>query len=203
MIEVFHKQLSHDKCKQLIQLFEDDPNKQQGKIGHGDIRPEDKQSTDNRLDFQENNQYNDIFYEELQHAIKQYYTKYDVIDGSTCSYWEISSQYQMQRYYDGEGYHVLHFEQEFSCPIRMLAWMIYLNDSPCGTYFPYQDTTINAIEGDVIVWPAFFTHPHKGITPNIGTKYILTGWCEWSLGWMKNKYMNVLPARGEQCDMIL
>ena len=61
MIEVFHKQLSQDKCKQLIQLFEDDPNKQQGKIGHGDVRLDEKQSTDNRLDFQENNQYNDIF----------------------------------------------------------------------------------------------------------------------------------------------
>ena len=203
MIEVFHRQLPSTQCTQLIELFEQDPRKQQGQIGGGAVRTEDKQSTDVRLDFQDNNPYNDIFYQQLQSCIKQYYNKYRVIDGKNCSYWELSSQYQLQKYIDGEGYHIVHFEQEFSCPNRILAWMIYLNDSPCGTYFPYQDTTTNAIQGDVIVWPAFFTHPHRGVTPNVGTKYILTGWCEWSLGWIQNKYMNVLPSNKEQCDTII
>ena len=26
------------------------------------------------------------------------------------------------------------------------------------------------------MWPAYWTHPHKGVTPNVGDKYIATGW---------------------------
>ena len=60
--------------------------------------------------------------------------------------------YNIQYYYEGQGYHALHCEHENhpQSSIRILAWMIYLNDSPCGTYFPYQDTTTNAIEGDIV-----------------------------------------------------
>ena len=29
------------------------------------------------------------------------------------------------------------------------------------------------------MWSAGWTHPHKGVTPNVGDKYIVTGWCEY------------------------
>ena len=63
----------------------------------------------------------------------------------------------------------------------MLAWMIYLNDVTDGGYteFPCQDKKIQPRAGDALVWPAFFTHAHKGITSKTQTKYIVTGWCEY------------------------
>ena len=64
-------------------------------------------------------------------------------------------------------------------PQRILAWMIYLNDAECGTEFPYQDITLEAKAGRLALWPAAWTHPHKGVTPNIGNKYIATGWYEY------------------------
>ena len=30
--------------------------------------------------------------------------------------------------------------------------------------------------GRTVIWPAGWTHPHKGVTPNKGLKYIATGW---------------------------
>ena len=58
----------------------------------------------------------------------------------------------------------------------MGAWMIYLNDAESGTEFPYQEIVLQPKQGLCAVWPAYWTHPHKGVTPNRGDKYIATGW---------------------------
>jgi hypothetical protein len=34
--------------------------------------------------------------------------------------------------------------------------------------------------GRAAIWSAAWTHVHKGVTPNIGDKYIATGWCQFS-----------------------
>ena len=57
-----------------------------------------------------------------------------------------------------------------------LAWMVYLNDAASGTEFPYQEMIVEPKEGRTVIWPAGWTHPHKGVTPNEGIKYIATGW---------------------------
>ena len=38
---------------------------------------------------------------------------------------------------------------------------------------------VEAEQGKGVIWPAGWTHPHKGVTPNIGNKYIATGWFEY------------------------
>ena len=58
--------------------------------------------------------------------------------------------------------------------------MLYLNtiNNKGGTEFPYQKITFNAIKGNLIIWPADFTHPHKGVISETEEKYIVTGWFE-------------------------
>ena len=58
--------------------------------------------------------------------------------------------------------------------------MLYLNTvtDEGGTEFPFQDITTPAIKGGLVIWPADFTHPHKGIISNTQEKYIATGWVE-------------------------
>ena len=56
-----------------------------------------------------------------------------------------------------------------------MAWMFYLNDAKCGTEF-LNYPTVQAKRGRCVIWPAFWTHVHKGQLPNIGLKYIVTGW---------------------------
>ena len=84
--------------------------------------------------------------------------------------------YNLQKYEEGEGFFSLHNEQSGSYPYRLLAWMVYLNDAKSGTEFPYQEMIVEPKEGRTVIWPAGWTHPHKGVTPNEGTKYIATGW---------------------------
>ena len=56
--------------------------------------------------------------------------------------------------------------------------MAYLNTvkDGGGTEFPFQNKIFSANKGDLIVWPAGFTHPHKGIVSLTEEKYIVTGW---------------------------
>ena len=62
---------------------------------------------------------------------------------------------------------------------RMLVGMAYLNDVHIGgeTEFFHQKVSIQPTEGTVVVWPAYFTHLHKGHPPISNTKYILNKWC--------------------------
>ena len=55
--------------------------------------------------------------------------------------------------------------------------MLYLNNVPDGgTEFKYQNIITPAVKGNLIIWPADFTHTHKGVISKTKEKYIATGW---------------------------
>lgn len=87
--------------------------------------------------------------------------------------------YNIQRYLPGEGFFNWHCENPgyTNGGDRVLAWMIYLNDvDGGGTQFKAQNHTENAEAGKFVIWPAFWTHFHKGQISETQTKYIITGW---------------------------
>ena len=60
---------------------------------------------------------------------------------------------------------------------REFVWMTYLNDVPDGgTEFYYQKRTEKAVKGKTLLWPAGYTHVHKGQISKKHIKYIITGW---------------------------
>jgi hypothetical protein len=78
-----------------------------------------------------------------------------------------------------QGYHVWHSERSTTPENdRFLAWMLYLNDVEEGgeTEFFYYGKRFKPTSGTVLIWPAGFTHAHRGNPPISGTKYIATGW---------------------------
>jgi len=83
-----------------------------------------------------------------------------------------------------QGYHVWHSEH-CNCPTSnksLLAWAIFLNDVDEGgeLEFLYQSLRVRPRKGDVVVWPAGFTHLHRGNPPLKGDKYIITGWIDYA-----------------------
>jgi hypothetical protein len=91
----------------------------------------------------------------------------------------ISSCIKLQKTEEGGGYHVWHYEaMGLNHSSRCLVWAIYLNDDyEAGeTEFLMQKRRVKPPAGTVVVWPAGFTHPHRGNTVLKGNKYILTGW---------------------------
>ena len=55
---------------------------------------------------------------------------------------------------------------------------LYLNDDFEGgeTEFLYQNRREEAKQGDVLIFPCYFTHTHRGNPPIGGTKYTATSW---------------------------
>ena len=177
--------LAPHECERIMQYFHDDDRKVQGEVV-GDHKIEDvKQSTDIYISFGDrhendaDNKYNDIILPAVKFAVNSWVENHRfLITMPSFRTWE---SYNIQHYKDGEGYFGLHCEQQPDVSAdhyvyRMGAWMIYLNDAESGTEFPYQEITLQPKQGLCAVWPAYWTHPHKGVTPNKGDKYIATGW---------------------------
>ncbi len=79
----------------------------------------------------------------------------------------------------GGGFHAWHYETgALEVAARQFVVQLYLNDDFDGgeTEFLYQQRREEAVAGDVIIFPASFTHTHRGNPPLGGTKYIATSW---------------------------
>lgn len=86
-----------------------------------------------------------------------------------------------QRTKPTEGYHIWHAEtMNRSVSNRLATFILYLNDVHEGgeTEFLYQSLRIKAETGKLVIWPAAYTHTHRGNPPLKETKYVMTGWLE-------------------------
>jgi hypothetical protein len=93
-----------------------------------------------------------------------------------------SKYIKIQKTFPTQGYHIWHCELsgEPSTEQRVLSWILYLNDVLEGgeTEFLYQSLRIKPKVGTFILFPAHFTHTHRGNPPLNEVKYIATGWIE-------------------------
>jgi len=89
---------------------------------------------------------------------------------------------KIQKIRPGQGYHAWHCEAGArDVAHRISAWTVYLNDNfEAGeTEFLYQQYRYKPKQGDVIIFPASYTHAHRGNPPIGGDKYIISGWVEY------------------------
>ncbi len=112
----------------------------------------------------------------LRSCVLHYISQYQSLTKTSL----ISSDIKIQKTPPGGGYHLWHYEDSDEAhSMREIVWMIYLNDMPDGeaeTEFLYQRRRIKPTAGTVVIWPAGYTHTHKGNTVLTEDKYILTGW---------------------------
>ena len=95
----------------------------------------------------------------------------------------MDNSYNLQKYNPGQGYHISHCENMGGPSLlRVLAWMFYLNtvNDEGETSFDNYNMKTPAVEGSLLIWPAFWTHFHHGIMSSTETKYIATGWCSYA-----------------------
>ena len=164
-------------CQKVINFFERVYDEGKSRTGGLKFFNKNRQKicATETLSFAEDLEINELVYFFVGQAIDKYSNDYTFLNVNKS--WRLSPSYNIQRYDgDKEGYFSLHNEASGSYPYRMLAWMVYLNDASSGTEFPYQNMTIQAKTGRTVIWPAAWTHPHRGVIPNVGVKYIATGW---------------------------
>ena len=167
-IYIKRKSLNKDQCKSIIDFFErcKKIENNRGYIG-----------VHTNLNIPQNLFIKSILLENIKNYIK----KHKFLN-SLYTYWGVTPQFNIQKYFPGHSYmmeHMEHGKSEEDCR-RLLAWMVYLNDvkNKGGTRWPQQNFTSKPREGDLYIWPAGWTHSHHGIPAPNETKYIITGWFE-------------------------
>jgi prolyl 4-hydroxylase len=89
--------------------------------------------------------------------------------------------FNIQKYSAGGHFSQLHCERSSRrTSQRVFAWMTYLNNVECGgdTEFFHYDIRVTPRTGTTLIWPAEWTHAHRGDFVTKGEKYIITGWME-------------------------
>lgn len=143
---------------------------------------------------------------ELKNVTKLYVKKYNFAMKELTNF-RISEHYdtdpstektptiKFQKYYPKRSYHKWHCENDGSSRMviknRHLATMTYINDvnDGGGTEFLYQNLIVKPEKGLTLIWPAGWTHMHRGIPSDTEYKYILTGWINFDETLTKNEFM--------------
>ena len=183
-IGIFENAFTQEFCNGAIDYFED--MKSNGFVGN-------RRQVDNAPTFRKNDEIcllhceqviplkNTLFInshinEVLSTCYKQYIEKFSILE-TTLDYGSYANW--MQKTEIGGGYHIWHYESAGRevCN-RMLVWMVYLNDVEEGgeTEFLYQHKRVKPKTGTLLIWPAGFTHTHRGNPPLSNEKYVVTGW---------------------------
>ena len=114
----------------------------------------------------------------LQAILDDYKQKYEWAD--FVNTYDIIENMIIQHYKPGEGFYKWHMEQNGYSDVvhRHLVFMTYLNDVENGgtEFYHFPDLKIQARKGLTLIWPAGWTHTHKGVISNVDEKYIITGW---------------------------
>jgi hypothetical protein len=167
-------------CDEIIDYFDTHPERfSSGKLGGNKVDESCKKSTD--MDFDTiSASLTQRYYDNLGGVLREYCEQYEHCDKNVGP-WGMVESPNIQKYNPGDGFYVWHSERSTARrPVseRHLVFMTYLNDvTDAGeTEFFYQQVKVCPKKGLTLIWPADWTHTHRGITSPTQTKYIITGW---------------------------
>lgn len=168
--------LSKPLCNEIIQRFENQENKREGRTFKG-IDKEVKDTTDFHL-CEDSDNWRDIdkvLSNELNKGLEAYLMR----NREVFAYNSMSDKgFQIQRYDKGVGKYKIHNDfYTNKDEARVLTYLWYLNTIEEGgqTDF-FNKGMVKAEQGKLIIFPACWTYPHAGVMPISDNKYIITGW---------------------------
>ena len=166
----------------LIEFFENNPNLQTKGSTILGIDESKKKSLDITIDpidlvKKEYSIFNKYF-EQLHLCYLDYKLQWPFLN-NTIKTLDIPS-FNLQKYNPGDHFSHTHCERDsINNMHRVFAWMTYLNDLSYdngATSFSHFDIKIKPEKGKTLIWPADWTHAHRGEILKKETKYIITGW---------------------------
>tara|TARA_B110000914_G_C15345540_1_gene391315 strand:- start:158 stop:763 length:606 start_codon:yes stop_codon:yes gene_type:complete len=170
-------------CDDLISYFELNQEKQIKGVTAGGINLDTKNSIDigmmpNEVNLP-GNEAIQIYFQSLFSCYKDYALQWPFLDTFAQSL-EVGT-FNLQRYQSGQHFNKIHTERSSIDTLhRVFAWMTYLNDVDVedggSTYFSHYDLQVQPKKGLTLIWPAEWTHAHKGNLLQANSKYIITGW---------------------------
>jgi len=183
-IEIYDNSASQELCKELVRWFDFCSDKNftfhNMSVGETTIKTGEAITVPAHppvSSFSLPNEVCNAYWEVLNKCLENYIEKYDLDDlGLSCH------TFKLHKVKKSQGYHIWHCENSHEHPTlsRILAWMTYLKVPEEGgeTEFLHQSKRIEPVIGKTLIWPAYFTHMHRGNPPLKGEKYYITGWFE-------------------------
>ena len=170
--------MPEEVCDSVVSVLNSEQDKLvEGECGYNGVKPEVKKCKELYIS---PNEFEKIskYLENLTICLNLYRKKYPFCD-EVGEYSLRGNNIKIQHYMPGDGFYKWHMENcGFSDTLyRHLAFMTYLNTlDDAGTEFYHQKTTTPCEKGLTIIWPAGWTHTHRGVTNYEGEKTIITGW---------------------------
>ena len=178
-ISVYDNFYSNEECEEYINLIEH-------YISTGLILKEEKtlHKTDHyAINFNNDVNYNILsgdnlsleFLPKIKDPIDEYLKKFSVLGQENLLIYDTKAK----KIPIGGGFHNWHYENTgLQVSARKLVIQLYLNtiDEGGETEFLYINKRIKAEQGRLIIFPAAFTHTHRGNPPIGQDKYIISTW---------------------------
>ena len=167
-IAIFENALSDFNCDSLIQLYENNNT--------NIVKSNETARTDSSKEFEFKDTKELI---PLKQCLNSYLKSYVKKFSGLRKYGLVNEVCKLQKTNLYEGFHNWHHEHDIYYFKRVLVWMVYLNTlegNDGTTEFMYQGLEISPKQGTLVIWPAYFTHTHRGNPPRKTIKYIATGW---------------------------
>ena len=178
-ISVYDNSFTSDECEEYIKLLEH-------YISNGVITKEDRayHNTDHFcINFNNDVSYNILsgdnlsmeFLPKIKDFVGEYLKKFSVLSKEKLLIYDTKAK----KIPIGGGFHNWHFENTgLQVSARKLVIQLYLNTIEEGgeTEFLYINKRIKAEQGRLIIFPAAFTHTHRGNPPIGQDKYIISTW---------------------------
>jgi hypothetical protein len=115
------------------------------------------------------------FNTKLVNSLNEYKKLYPEIN-QTASLWGLSDL-RFKKFNKGKSFANFHSEHNISYPNRILGIQLYLSNNNCGTEFYRDNLVIKSEVGKLAIFPAYFTHTHKGqVCPDNNERFIITGY---------------------------
>lgn len=172
MIKVYEKALTKKFCNELIKKFNKDKKKLDFALPGGNMAKAINLTTSKYYKKED-----DV----IRKAIDKCYDKKYREDVQAIKFYgEYSStNYIMQKLKKDKGDSKLHIDNFGpSTAGRYLAIVFFINSTEdYNIHFPFQGERVEDItQGDALLFPPFWTHPHTVATPTSGDQYIVTAY---------------------------
>lgn len=142
------------------------------------IEKEKKESIDLGIDPQKIDSVLSPYTDYLYSFLDEYVEEFIKLDKYNYGPVGITTGTNIQYYPPGGGFKVWHTERTgLHDSSRDLVFMTYLTDTPnAGTEFINYKYKSDCVKGKTLIWPAGFTHVHRGVVSQTHEKMIITGW---------------------------
>ncbi|MDA9599159.1 2OG-Fe(II) oxygenase [bacterium] len=174
---------SPDICDELIVYFKANKVRQKRGATSSGTSSDFKKSTDitlrpNEIEMSDNTVFTRYF-DELFMCYRDYVLQWPFLE-TFAKNLDIG-HFNLQKYGPGEHFQKVHTERSSLDTLhRVFAFMTYLNDVEVSnggsTFFTHYGIDVQPQKGLTMIWPAEWTHAHKGNVLSSEQKYIITGW---------------------------